>query len=94
MYLILRIQEKYDLHEKLGSGKYSFVFEGFDIMEKKEVIIKVLKHSNLDKIYREIMTLNAVKNKSPHVANLIDFGKEEMDGGIVLVILFVDFESS
>lgn len=47
--------------------------------------MKVLKHSNMDKINREIMTLNAIKDKSPLLANLIDFGQEEMDGGIILV---------
>jgi serine/threonine protein kinase len=93
VYLIHRIQEKYDLHEKLGTGKYSFVFEGFDIMQRKEVILKVLKHSNLDKIHREILTLNAVKDKSPYLASLVDYGKEELDGAIVLVILLHECES-
>ena len=73
------------MHDKLGQGKYSFVFEGFDILEKKEVILKVLKHGNLDKIHREILTLGAVDGKSPHLARLVDYGKEEMDGAIVLV---------
>ena len=73
------------MHDKLGTGKYSFVFEGFDILEKKEVILKVLKHGNLDKIHREILTLDAIRNKSPFVAKLVDYGKEELDGAIVLV---------
>ena len=88
VFLTFSIQEKYDSHQKLGSGKYSFVFEGFDILEKKEVILKVLKHSNMDKINREILTLNVIKGKSPHLANLINYGKEEMDGAIILVNLY------
>jgi hypothetical protein len=66
------------------------VFEGFDIHQKKEVILKILKHSNFEKINREIMTLQAIKGKSPYLANLIDFGSEEMDGGIILVRLWLD----
>ena len=61
------------------------MFEGFNVLENKEVILKILKHSNFDKINREIMSLHVIQNKSPLLANLIDFGKEEMDGGIILV---------
>ena len=63
------------------------MFEGFNVLENKEVILKILKHSNLNKINREILSLNVIQNKSPLLANLIDFGKEEMDGGIILVNL-------
>ena len=73
------------MHSKLGSGKYSFVFDGFDVIDRKEVILKILKHSNMEKINREILTLNVVKNKTQTLANLIDYGKEKMDGTIIMV---------
>ena len=36
------------------------------------------------------MTLQAIKGKSPYLADLIDFGCEEMDGGIILVKLILN----
>jgi hypothetical protein len=41
----------------------------------------------MDKINREILSLNVIKNESPHLAHLIDYGKEKMDGTIILVII-------
>lgn len=61
------------------------VFDGFDILRKKEVILKVLKHSNFEKINREILTLRAIGTQSPHLAKLINFGVDEMDGAVILV---------
>lgn len=73
------------MHRRLGLGKYSVVFEGFDVLRKKEVILKVLKHSNFEKINREILTLQVIASKSPFLAQLVDFGIEEVDGAVVLV---------
>lgn len=73
------------MHKKLGSGKYSFVFEGFDLLQKKEVVLKILKHSDIEKINREIMTLNLVKGLHPSLANLIDYGIDRLNGTVILV---------
>ena len=69
----------------MGSGKYSFVFEGFDVLNQKEVILKILKHENFDKINREILTLELVQKKHSAIANLLDYGREGEDGPIILV---------
>ena len=37
------IQDDYQLIRKLGRGKYSEVFEGFNINENEKIVIKVLK---------------------------------------------------
>ena len=48
LFLFCRNQEDYQLVRKLGRGKYSEVFEAFNVAENKKVVIKILKvHSTL-----------------------------------------------
>ena len=41
--IFFRNQEDYQLVRKLGRGKYSEVFEAFNVTENKKVVIKILK---------------------------------------------------
>ena len=68
------MKQKYTSYQKLGSGKYSTVFESYNRLNQQKVIMKILKHSNIHKINREIMTLNCVNFKSKNLAQLIDYG--------------------
>ena len=46
-----RNQDDYQLVRKLGRGKYSEVFEAFNVTENKKVVIKILKVSRFIKMH-------------------------------------------
>jgi casein kinase II subunit alpha len=50
-------QDRYEIVCKIGRGKYSEVFEGFDVKENKKCVIKILKPVKKKKIKREIKIL-------------------------------------
>ena len=50
-------QDRYEIVCKIGRGKYSEVFEGFNVKEDKKVVIKILKPVKKKKIKREIKIL-------------------------------------
>ena len=41
--VFFRQQEDYEIVRKLGRGKYSEVFEGYNVASNEKVVIKVLK---------------------------------------------------
>lgn len=43
--------DNYEVHTKIGRGRYSEVFEGRNINTNKEVIVKILKPSKLFSFY-------------------------------------------
>ena len=51
----------YEIGEKIGRGKYSDVFKGYDCKRDKKAIIKILKPVRSDKYRREIKILNELK---------------------------------
>ena len=51
-------QDDYELFTKIGSGKYSEVFDGMNVLQNKPVVIKVLKPNQLKKFNREALILN------------------------------------
>ena len=67
------------------------MFSGFDIMKNQEVTIKMLNHNTKNKVNREIMSLNLIKNMDvhPNLANLIDYGIDRLDGTVVMVYLLI-----
>lgn len=50
-------QDRYEVIRKVGRGKYSEVFEGFDTVDKSLVVIKVLKPIKKKKVKRELKVL-------------------------------------
>lgn len=50
-------QQKYEIEEKLGRGKYSDVFKGCIVPSDDPVAIKILKPVKKDKIKRELKIL-------------------------------------
>lgn len=42
---MFRQQEDYEIVRKLGRGKYSEVFEGYNVTNNEKVVVKVLKVS-------------------------------------------------
>lgn len=49
--------DDYEIGEKIGRGKYSDVFRGYDAKNDMKAIIKILKPVRSDKYRREIKIL-------------------------------------
>ena len=63
--------DRYEIISKIGRGKYSEVFKGYDTVTTNLVVIKVLKPVKKKKIKREIRVLDIVSG-GPNVIRLID----------------------
>ncbi|KAI0977774.1 hypothetical protein GJ496_006839 [Pomphorhynchus laevis] len=63
--------DRYEILKAIGRGKFSNVFEGFDITLLNKVIIKVLKPIKLKKIQREVNILNSLRG-GPNIIQLLD----------------------
>ena len=50
-------QDDYEFTMKLGRGRYSEVFRGVDLLQNKDVVIKILKPVKKIKVRREIKIL-------------------------------------
>ncbi len=55
------MQDDYQLKEKLGRGKYSEVYHGYNIVKEQDAVIKMLKPINLDKVKKEVYILSELK---------------------------------
>jgi len=64
-------QSPYEISTKLGYGKYSDVFEGYDVLRDRTVVIKILKPVRRKKIYREVKVLTDVLG-GPNCISLLD----------------------
>jgi casein kinase II subunit alpha len=53
--------DDYEVLNRLGSGKYSQVYDGINIVTDKNVVIKVIKPVKYKKIRREVTILNILK---------------------------------
>ncbi|KAG6820243.1 hypothetical protein H0H93_003407 [Arthromyces matolae] len=63
--------ERYEIVRRVGGGKYSEVFEGIDMANHEQCIIKVLKPVAAKKIKREIKVLRNLTG-GPNVVALLD----------------------
>ncbi|GAA5894102.1 hypothetical protein JCM6882_007984 [Rhodosporidiobolus microsporus] len=63
--------EQYEVMRKLGRGKYSEVFEGYDVVNKKLIVIKVLKPIKKKKVKRELKVLSNLRG-GPNIIELLD----------------------
>jgi hypothetical protein len=64
-------QSDYQVVRKIGRGKYSEVFEGFNTLNRAKCVIKVLKPVKKKKIKREIKILQNLCD-APNVIRLLD----------------------
>jgi len=69
--MINRVQDNYEIVRKVGRGKYSEVFEGFNTVNNEKCCIKVLKPVKKKKIKREIKILQNLAG-GPNVITLFD----------------------
>jgi len=63
--------ERYEVERKIGRGKYSEVFLGWDCETRRQVVIKVLKPVKKKKILREIKVLHNLQG-GPNIVQLLD----------------------
>ena len=75
----IRNPTKYEISKKLGRGKYSDVFEGYDTQNDNRIVIKILKPVKKQKIRREIKILQIVRG-GPNIIELIDTVKDPSSG--------------
>lgn len=62
------------------------IYNSYDVINKKEVIVKILNHERIQKIRREIMVLQHLKKvKNKFLPEIIDFGKETSSNTYFLV---------
>ena len=81
--------DNYTLMRKIGRGKYSEVFEGFDTDKNRSICIKVLKPVKKIKIKREIKILETLKNGT-NIIELYDIVLDPLSGIPSLIFEYVD----
>lgn len=62
--------DDYEILNKLGSGKYSQVYDGIDIVNDRFVVIKIIKPVKKKRIRREIAILNLLQHEN--IVKLLD----------------------
>ena len=67
---------KYEVNSKIGRGRYSEVFSGTAKNTNENVVIKILKPINKNKIKREVVILKYL-NECPNSVHLLDITKGE-----------------
>lgn len=65
----------YEIINKIGRGKYSEVFNGLNLLNDQQCVIKVLKPVKMKKIYREIKILKNLTG-GPNIIGLYDLTQD------------------
>lgn len=81
--------DNYFILSKVGRGKYSTVFKGYD-KDKHKVAIKVLVPLDPKKYLREIKILENLK-KSRNIVELVDLIHDEQTGIYSIILEWVEF---
>jgi len=81
--------DQYEVVMKIGRGKYSEVFEGWDTMGKEPIVIKVLKPVKKKKIKREIKILKNLAG-GPNIISLLDTVRDPVSKTPALIFEFVN----
>jgi casein kinase II subunit alpha len=79
----------YEIIRKIGRGKYSEVFEGYDVKKNSPICIKILKPVKKSKIKREIKILKNLKG-GPNVIQLLDTVKDPVSRIPSLVFEYIN----
>lgn len=66
----------YEIVSKIGRGKYSEVFEGVNLLNDEQCVIKVLKPVKMKKIYREVKILKNLTG-GPNIIGLLDIVRDQ-----------------
>ena len=82
--------DRYEIIRKIGRGKYSEVFRGYDTRENKHIVIKILKPVKRKKILREIKILSNLSQYTNDGATLSNLQLEDPVSGRSNVIQLLD----
>merc|ERR1711964_438961 len=89
------VLENYEVVRKIGRGKYSEVFQGINVINYQECVIKVLKPVKKKKIKREIKILQNPSG-GPNIIGLLDVVRGQQSKTPSLIFEYVnntDFRS-
>ena len=93
----LLLQNKYKIIKLIGSGSYSYVYEGLHVIKNKKVAIKFdIENNELSKklLQNEISAyLHLLKHKLTHIANIKSFGIISNRSYIIMDCLYMDLDS-
>ncbi|CCW70418.1 unnamed protein product, partial [Phytomonas sp. Hart1] len=81
--------DAYDVHQKIGQGKYSEVFRGWNRGTGRPCVLKILKPVRYHKVQREISILQNLCG-GPNVVRLLDVLKDARTNTVVLVTEYVE----
>ncbi|XP_061194919.1 casein kinase II subunit alpha-like [Saccostrea echinata] len=81
--------EEYKVGEKLGSGKYSEVFEAINTRNNEKCVIKFLKPVKKKRIKREVKILENLQG-GPNIISLLDMVKDPVSRIPALIFEFVN----
>ena len=79
----------YQVHHKLGRGKYSEVFLGTNTLTNEKVVIKLLKPVKKKKIYREVKILQNLQ-QGPNIIKLLDIVRDPQTKTPALIFEYVN----
>jgi hypothetical protein len=82
-------QTDYQVVRKLGRGKYSEVFEGFNTANRQKCVIKILKPVKKKKIKREIKILQNLCG-GPNIIKLLDVVRDPQSRTPCLIFEHID----
>jgi casein kinase II subunit alpha len=86
---VFRNQDDYELVKKLGRGKYSEVFEGYNVKTNELCVVKILKPVKKKKIRREIKILQNLSG-APNIIKLLDIVRDPVTKTPSLVFEYVN----
>lgn len=81
--------DDYELAAKIGQGKFSEVFSGYNVLTKQRVAMKILRDYKIEKINREVLILETLKDIKG-VNHIIEVCKEKGTQKVMLVSSFVE----
>lgn len=81
--------DKYEVVRKIGRGKYSEVFDGYNIETNKRCVVKILKPVKKKKIKREIKILQNLCG-GPNIIKLLDVVRDPQSKTPSLIFEHVD----
>uniref|UniRef100_A0A7S2RD37 non-specific serine/threonine protein kinase n=1 Tax=Mucochytrium quahogii TaxID=96639 RepID=A0A7S2RD37_9STRA len=82
-------QEDYEVVKKIGRGKYSEVFDGYNIRNKQRCVVKILKPVKKKKIKREIKILQNLCGGT-NIIKLLDVVRDPQSKTPSLIFEYVD----
>ncbi|CAK9030667.1 Casein kinase II subunit alpha-1 (CK II) (Casein kinase alpha 1) (AtCKA1) [Durusdinium trenchii] len=82
-------QEDYEVVRKIGRGKYSEVFDGYNVRNKQRCVVKILKPVKKKKIKREIKILQNLCG-GENIIRLLDVVRDPQSKTPSLIFEYVD----